>query len=87
VTPNDTQKCLGEKNAARRILEWPEPQQQLRDEKLISHQLPNNRVGALLGFMNLESVLFRHQSCPRLLHRFDVRNLPAVVEERLAFVP
>jgi len=45
VTPNDTQKCLGEKNAARRILEWPEPQQQLRDEQLISHQLPNNRVG------------------------------------------
>jgi hypothetical protein len=23
----------------------PESQQQLRDEKLISHQLPNNRVG------------------------------------------
>jgi hypothetical protein len=59
----------------------------VRDEKLIGHQLPNNRVGALLGFMNLESVLFRHQSCPRLLHRFDVWNLPAVVEERLAFVP
>jgi hypothetical protein len=37
---------VGEKNAARRILEWPESQQQLRDEKLISHQLPNNRVGA-----------------------------------------
>jgi hypothetical protein len=37
VTPNDTQKCLGEKNAARRILEWPEPQQQLRNEKLINH--------------------------------------------------
>jgi len=34
VTPNDTQKCLGEKNAARRILEWPEPQQQPRDEKV-----------------------------------------------------
>jgi hypothetical protein len=45
VTPNHTQKCLGEKNAARRILEWLEPQQQLRDEKLISHELPNNRVG------------------------------------------
>jgi hypothetical protein len=29
----------------RRILEWPEPQQQLRGKKLISHQLPNNRVG------------------------------------------
>jgi hypothetical protein len=33
------------KNAARPILECPEPQQQLRDDELINHQLPNNRVG------------------------------------------
>ena len=37
--------ALAPKNAARRILEFPEPQQQLSDEKLISRQLPNNRVG------------------------------------------
>jgi hypothetical protein len=36
---------LSDRNAARRILERPEPQQQLSDEKLISYQLPNNRVG------------------------------------------
>jgi hypothetical protein len=38
-------KRLGDRNAKRRILERPEPQQQLRAEKLISHQLLNNRVG------------------------------------------
>jgi hypothetical protein len=41
----DVWLVLTTRNAARRILEWPELQQQLRDEKLISYQLPNNRVG------------------------------------------
>ena len=36
---------LGEKIAARRIPERSETQQQLRDDQLINHQLPNNGVG------------------------------------------
>jgi hypothetical protein len=40
VTPRSRRQ-----NAVRRILESLEPQQQLRDDQLINHQLPNNRLG------------------------------------------
>jgi len=40
IKPYDRQKRmagLSDKNAARRIMECPEPQQQLRDDELINH--------------------------------------------------
>ena len=39
------QRRLSDRNAKQRILQCPERQQQLRDDQLINHQLPNNRVG------------------------------------------
>jgi hypothetical protein len=36
---------FGDKNAAWRIPKCPKPQQQLRDDQFVSHQLPNNPLG------------------------------------------